>query len=73
MRLILVAAAAAVLLAPAAFGAGDSGIGKGMTSTTQNPAPTQPSTNPCNPGDTYDAVKNLCTGGDGHTYKPKSN
>jgi hypothetical protein len=71
MRLFIIAAAAAMLLAPEALAAGGTGVGKGSPTTTPTTEPTQSTTNPCNPGDTYDASKNLCTSADGSTYTPK--
>jgi hypothetical protein len=71
MYRFIVAAVAAALLASPAFAGGCTGIGKGspMSGAAKTPVTTP---NPCKPGDTYDATKNLCTAADGTTYTPAS-
>lgn len=69
MRMIIASLAVALLVSPAWASQGGTGTGKGSPaagtmSTVQQPV------NPCQQGETYDTVKNLCTRANGETYTP---
>lgn len=68
MHRMFVTAVVAVLFASPVLVGCNTGIGKGSPTTSS----TKTTTNPCKPGDTYDAATGLCTGTDGKTYKPNS-
>lgn len=77
MRLLIVAAAFAVLISVPAYASGGTGTGKGnetVAPATVATPPAMPSNtsvpNPCKEGDTYDATKDLCTATNGKTYTP---